>query len=414
MFIRLAVKSLFDRKGSVIVSLLAMSVSIFVLLGVEHIRHQTKENFSNTVSGVDLIVGGRTGSVNLLLYSVFRVGNPTNNIRWESYEKIASSRKVDWAIPISLGDSHKGYRVLGTSTDYFKYFSYGEKRLLEFRDGRPFRDLFDVVLGAEVARKLNYQLGDRLVLAHGVAATSFSLHDDRPFEVVGILNPTGTPVDQTLHVSLAGIEAIHIDWQHGVRVPGSTAPIDNFDDIDLQPKSITAFMLGLKEKMATFRFQRGVNNFKGEPLMAILPGVALSELWQMMGVLEKTLLLVSGLVFLAACLGVSAMLLASIRERLREIHLLRVIGAPPRFLFFLIELEAFFITFFGVLLGSVLLMSCLFLSRDYVIERFGLHISSSIFTYNSIYMILMVFLASFFVAAIPSCVSYLRARKGLD
>lgn len=414
MFIRLAIKSLLDRKGSVLVSLLAMSVSIFVLLGVEHIRHQTKENFSNTVSGVDLIVGARTGSVNLLLYSVFRVGNPTNNIRWESYEKITSSRKVDWAIPISLGDSHKGYRVLGTSTDYFQHFSYGKKRLLEFEDGRPFKDLFDVVLGAEVARKLNYRLGDRLVLAHGVAATSFSLHEDRPFEVVGILRPTGTPVDQTLHVSLAGIEAIHIDWQNGVRIPNSSAPIENFEVIDLQPESITAFMLGLKEKMATFRFQRGVNNYKGEPLLAILPGVALSELWQMMGVLEKTLLLVSVLVFLAACLGVSAMLLASIRERRKEIHLLRVIGAPPRFLFFLIELEAFLITLFGVILGSLLLMGCLLLSRNYLIETFGLHISVSIFTNNSFYMILMVFVASFIVAALPSCISYFRARKGLD
>ncbi|MDG1144294.1 MAG: ABC transporter permease, partial [Burkholderiales bacterium] len=162
MFIRLAIKSLLDRRGSVLVSLLAMSVSIFVLLGVEHIRHQTKENFSNTVSGVDLIVGARTGSVNLLLYSVFRVGNPTNNIRWDTYKKIASSRKVDWAIPISLGDSHKGYRVLGTSADYFRYFSYGDKRVLEFKEGRAFKDLFDVVLGAEVARKLNYRMGDRL------------------------------------------------------------------------------------------------------------------------------------------------------------------------------------------------------------------------------------------------------------
>ena len=414
MFIRLAIKSLLDRKSSVLVSLLAMSVSIFVLLGVEHIRHQTKENFSNTVSGVDLIVGARTGSVNLLLYSVFRVGNPTNNIRWETYEKVASSRKVDWAIPISLGDSHKGYRVLGTSTDYFKYFSYSDQQLLEFKDGRAFKDLFDVVLGAEVARKLNYQLGDRLVLAHGVAATSFSLHEDRPFDVVGILRPTGTPVDQTLHVSLAGIEAIHIDWQHGVRIPNSSAPIDNFDDIDLKPKSITAFMLGLKEKMATFRVQRGINNYKGEPLLAILPGVALSELWQMMGILEKTLLLVSALVFLAACLGVSAMLLASIRERQKEIHLLRVIGAPPRFLFFLVELEAFFITLFGVILGSLLLMGSLLVSRDYLVEKFGLHINVSIFTENSIHMILMVFLASFIAAALPSFVSYLRARKGLD
>ena len=134
----------------------------------------------------------------------------------------------------------------------------------------------------------------------------------------------------------------------------------------------------------------------------------------MMGILEKTLLLVSALVFLAACLGVSAMLLASIRERQKEIHLLRVIGAPPRFLFFLVELEAFFITLFGVILGSLLLMGSLLVSRDYLVEKFGLHINVSIFTENSIHMILMVFLASFIAAALPSFVSYLRARKGLD
>ena len=414
MFIRLAIKSLLDRRGSVLVSLLAMAVSIFVLLGVEHVRQQTKENFDNTVSGVDLIVGARTGSINLLLYSVFRVGNPTNNIRWESYERISTSSEVEWAIPFSLGDSHKGFRVLGTSSDYFKYFSYGKKRLLEFQEGSQFDQLFDVVLGAEVARKLNYNLGDKIVVAHGVAATSFSLHDDRPFEVVGILKPTGTPVDQTLHVSLAGIEAIHIDWKNGVKMPSAAGPIENFENIDLQPKSITAFMLGLKSRMATFRFQAAVNNFRHEPLMAILPGVALSELWQMMGALEKTLLLVSALVFLAACLGVSAMLLASIRERRNEIHLLRVIGASPRFLFFLIEVEALLITLLGVFLGGVLLLLCLTFSHNYVIDTFGLHIDSDIFTVGNFYLMVLVFSASIIIAALPSFIGYLRAAKDLD
>lgn len=411
MFTRLAVKSLLDRKGSVFLSLLAMSVSIFVLLGVEHIRHQAKESFSNTVSGVDLIVGARTGSLNLLLYSVFRIGNPTNNIRWETFEKVSSNKKVKWAIPFSLGDSHKGYRVLGTTTDYFEHFSYGSKRSLEFESGKAFNAVFDVVLGAEVAKKLKYKLDDKLVLAHGVAATSFSLHDDRPFRVVGILKATGTPVDQTVHVSLNGIEAIHIDWQQGVKMPNSNVTVEQLEGMDLQPKSITAFMVGLNSRMATFRVQRDINEYRGEPLLAILPGVALSELWEMVGVLESTLMLVSILVFIAACLGVSAMLLASIRERQKEIHLLRVIGAPPRFIFFLIELEALLITVLSVILGSALLISCLVFSRDYLISSFGLHIDIGIFTEGSLYLVLSVMAASLVVASIPSFFGYSNAKR---
>ena len=407
---KLAIQSLWDRKGSVILSLMAMTVSIFVLLAVENIRHQTKENFSNTVSGVDLIVGARTGSLNLLLYSVFRIGNPTNNIHWQTYEDIAKNAQVKWAIPISLGDSHMGYRVLGTSQAYFQHFSYGKRHYLEFEKGQPFEQVFDVVLGAEVAQKLGYQLGDRVVLAHGLAATSFSMHDDRPFKVVGILKPTGTPVDQTLHVSLQGIEAIHIDWQQGVKVANSGLSQSDIEQLNLQPKSITAFMLGLKSKIATFHVQRTINNYAPEPVVAILPGVALSELWRMIAVLENTLLLVSALVFIAACLGVSAMLLASIRERRREIQLLRIVGAPPIFLFLLIELEALIITLVSCVLGAGLLTTCLALLKDFFAAHYGLHIEINLFTQNSMYLLAAVVSASVVVAVIPSLSGYRKAR----
>lgn len=411
MFTTLALHSLLDRKGSVVLSLMAMSVSIFVLLGVEHIRHQTKESFSNTVSGVDLIVGARTGDLNLLLYSVFRIGSPTNTIRWETYQAIANHNNVKWAIPISLGDSHKGYRVLGTTQEYFRHFSYGKQHHLAFTRGRAFDQVFDVVLGAQVAKELSYRIGDKLILAHGIAATSFSIHDDRPFTVVGILAPTGTPVDQTLHVSLQGIEAIHMDWQQGVRIPGSTRSQAQVEQTDLEPKSVTALMLGLESKMTTFHVQRAINNYAEEPLLAILPGVALSELWQMMSFLENTLLLVSSLVFVAACLGVSAMLLSSIRERRREIQLLRVIGAPPYFLFLLIELEAVLITLLSCIMGTALVAVCLLLLRDYLVANFGLHIGANLFNEHSFSLIAALFVASIVVAAIPSFSGYRHARN---
>lgn len=411
MFAKLAMKSLINRKGSVVLTLMAMTVSIFVLLGVEHIRNQAKESFSNTVSGVDLIVGARTGSLNLLLYSVFRIGAPTNNISWQSFKAIASSPDVDWAIPISLGDSHKGYRVLGTTTDYFQYFSYGKQHKLRFDQGQVFSEVFDVVLGSDVAKQLLYKLGDKIVLAHGLANTSFSLHDDKPFKVVGILAPTGTPVDQTVHVSLQGIEAIHLGWQPGVKTSNSALTQEQLKQTDLEPKNITAFMLGLKSKIATFKVQRAINNYTKEPLLSILPGVALSELWQMMGILENTLLLISILVLVAAVLGLSAMLLSSIRERGREIQLLRVIGAPPSFLFFLIELEALLISMFSIIIGAGLLTVCLIVAQEFLLSQFGIYIDHNILSKNSLYLVAIVSISTLLAAAIPSLNAYKQAAN---
>lgn len=415
MFFRVARQSLQYRKGSAILTLLAISVSIFVLLGVEHIRTQAKSSFNKTISGTDLVVGSRTGEVNLLLYSVFRVGNATNNISWQSYLNIADDKNVAWSIPISLGDSHKGYRVMGTTQDYFTHFKYGKKTSLEFSRGDIFKNIYDVVLGAEVARKLGYKLGDELVLAHGIAHTSFSLHDDTPFQVVGILKATGTPVDQTLHISLEGMEAIHVDWKDGVKIPGKSTPVEELTQQQLTPKTITAFMLGLKSKIATFQMQRKINQYGKEPLMAILPGVALSQLWQMMGTLETTLRLVSLLVLIASLLGLSAVLLASIRERNNEIAILRSIGARPVFVFLLIQTEALLIALSGMLIATLALMVCIFVGQSYLAENYGLYINANFITIQSASILLGIIVGTLLVASIPAVKAYRRClHSGLN
>ncbi len=410
MFFRVALKSLLNRKGSVVMTLLAIGVAIFVLLGIEHIRHQARDSFASTVSGVDLIVGARTGSLNLLLYSVFRMGSPTDNISWETYREIAADKDVAWAVPISLGDSHKGYRVLGTTQDYFEHFSYGNKRKLEFSDGNQFSETYDVVLGAEVARALGYSLGQELILAHGVVSTAFNLHEGKPFTVVGILAPTGTPVDQTVHVSLEGIEAIHVGGQPEFGSPPAGTSRASAGQVELVPESITAFMLGLNSRMVTFRVQRQINEFSGEPLLAILPGVALTELWQMVGMFENVLRLISLLVLVAAVLGLGAVLLASVREREHEIRLLRVLGAPPYYLFFLMELEALLICLAGMLLGVVALYVCLAAIEDALFANFGLHLDPSVFTLEGAVIMLLVLAAALLAAAIPSMRVYSRAK----
>ena len=216
----LAWKSLMNRKGSVLLTLLAVALSVALFLGVDKARTGAREGFGNTISGTELIVGAPTGSVNLLLYSVFRMGSATAEISWPTYQEIAARPDVDWAVPISLGDSHRGFRVMGTTPDYFDHYKYGRNQDLLLAEGEQFEDLFDAVIGADVARELDYPLGSPMILSHGLGQADFgSGHENRPFRVVGILAPTGTPVDQTVHVSLEAITAIHVGWETGAKNP---------------------------------------------------------------------------------------------------------------------------------------------------------------------------------------------------
>ena len=348
--------------------MLTIAVSVALMLGVEKVRLHARASFANTVSGTDLIVGARSGSVQLLLYSVFRIGNATNNIGWDSYQEIAALPGVRWAIPISLGDSHRGYRVVGTSTDYFEHFRYADKRRLEFSSGEPFAETYDAVLGAEVARQLGYRNGDQLVVAHGIGAEGLlEKHDDKPFTVSGILAPTGTPVDRSVHVSLAGIEAIHINWNQ-VETDPTLARSAN----DLTPRSITAFMLGLDNRMLAFGLQRRINEFTGEPLLAIFPGVALQELWDLMRLAEQALRIVSVLVAAAAMAGLLAVSLAALNERRREMAILRSVGAGYPHVMGLLISESALLTAFGIGLGIALQNVLLLLLQPWIVESFGL------------------------------------------
>jgi putative ABC transport system permease protein len=374
--LRLALASLGNRRFTAWLTVFAIALSVCLLLAVERVRTEARASFANTISGTDLIVGARSGSVNLLLYSVFRIGNATNNIRWESYEQLAKHRQVKWAIPISLGDSHRGYRVMGTSTAYFEHYRYARTQQLQLSSGRTFADdPFEVVLGAEVAQALAYKLGDELVLAHGVAAISLLKHDDKPFKVVGILDRTGTPVDRTLHISLAGMEALHVDWQNGMPARGAAkVSADQARAMDLQPTQITAVLLGLNSKIATFSLQREINEFRGEPLLAILPGVALQELWSLMGTAEKALFVVSLFVVLTGLIGMLTAILTSLNERRREMAILRSVGARPWHIASLLIVEAFALALAGVLLGVLLLYVGIAGAQGFIQANYGLYL----------------------------------------
>lgn len=372
IILRLATQSLRNRALTATLTVLAIAVSVMLLLGVEKVRTGARQSFADTISGTDLVVGARSGSIQLLLYSVFRIGNATNNVTWKSYEDITKRPDVAWAVPISLGDSHRGFRVLGTTPEYFQRYKYRHGRGLVFTSGSPFSDLFDVVIGADVAKSLGYKVGDRIVVAHGVGSISFVEHQDKPFRVSGILEKTGTPVDRTLHVSLEAIEAIHVDWQNGMPTPGETISADEVRKMHLQPKAITAALIGLNSKLATFKLQRAINEYREEPLSAIIPGAALQELWGLVGTAETALSVVSAMVVATALLGMVTTILTTLNERRREMAILRSVGARPVTIVALLGTEAGLLTIVGVSLGVVLLYASLFLLAPFIDSMYGL------------------------------------------
>jgi len=407
--LRLALLSLWNRRLTAILTILGIALSVTLFLSVEKLRTGARDSFANTISGTDLIVGARAGDVQLLLYSVFRIGNATNNITWESYQDIAARREVDWIVPISLGDSHRGYRVVGTTTGFFEHYRYRRDTGLRFMAGEAFGDLFDTVIGADVAAALGYAVGDPIIVSHGTGRGAGAEHDDKPFRVTGILAKTGTPVDRAVYVGLEAIEAIHVDWQGGGRVEGLSIPVERVRNMDLTPKTVTAALVGLKSRITTFRFQRFVNEYDEEPLTAILPGVALSNLWSLVGVAERALSAVSLMVIVTALLGLVTTLLASLEERRREMAILRANGASPRTVSVLLTAESGIIALAGALLGLVFLYILLFTLQPLLDSRFGLYLKVDPPGIRECAILAFIVLAGIVAGLIPAWRAYRRS-----
>ena len=408
IILRLVWESIMNRKFTTILTILSIAVSTSLLLGVDKTRKSARASFINTISGTDLVVGARTGGIQLLLYSVFHIGDATANVTWRTVMDIKNRREVKWVVPISLGDSHRGYRVVGTSTEYFEKFKYRRNIPLKFSEGKKFSDLFDTVLGADVASSLNYKIGDKIVVAHGTGPISIGQdHGDTPFKISGILEYTGTPVDRAVHVSMEAIEAIHVGWETGTfSDQNNKKSPENLRKMNLTPKAVTALYVGLKSRMSTFSLQRWINTYRQEPITAILPGVIFGQLWSVIGNVEKALFIISTMVVFTAILGMIISILASLNERRREMAILRSIGAKPFQVFILFSMEATTIALLGVLIGFCSLYGILYLIQPFIENLTGLYMEITAPTWNEIVLMILIVGTSIIASIVPAFRAY--------
>ena len=404
MLLKLTFNSLYARLLTVAMTVFAISLSLMLYMSVEKLRTSAYTSFTDTISQTDLIVGARTSSVQLLLYSVFRIGNATNNITWESYEDVINKKEVAWSVPISLGDSHKGFRVMGTNSEFFKRYKFRGGQSIELEKGNNLDDLYDVIIGAGVAEKLNYSVGTPLIVSHGLQ--SFSDHDDQPFKVSGILAKTGTPVDNTVIVSLEAIEAIHVDWSTGAKIPGQITPVEEIRQMDLSPKNITAALIGVNSKLQIFQLQRWINEYPEESLSSILPGVALQELWRIVGVVENLLLGISVTVIFTTLIGMTAIIFSSLNERRREMAIWRAMGASPKVVIGLLMLEAFIISVMSIIVSTVMLFLTLYVLQPWIDNTYGILVNIEMLSFKDIYIFMLFIIAASLVSLIPAIRAY--------
>jgi len=440
----LALKSLRNRAFSTSLTVGSIALSVALMIGVENVRMGMRESFSNTISQTDLIVGTKGGTIQLLLYSVFGLGSPTENVSWEAYRQWAEHPAVAWTIPYSLGDSHRGFRVIGTNQDFHRHYRYRGGQEIALAEGRANVDLFDLTLGADVAAELNYALGDEISVTHGLGEVGFLNHDHMPFTVVGVLDKTFTPVDRAIYVTLEGMEAIHweggappasddehvheetdaataddehvheetdaataddghdeetdaataddehvhdeadaatADDGHDEETDAATADDEHVHDEavdlsieDVEVTQVTSFFVGMTSRRDVLQLQRQINDFENEPMMAVIPGVALNEMWQGLGYAETGLRLVTIFVVLVGLLGMLVSLYTSLNERRREMAILRAVGAGPNRIVSLLVLESVCLSAAGAIGGLALVYVLLSAGQSFVEAQVGLYI----------------------------------------
>lgn len=409
VFLNLALKSLKNRSLASILTVISIALSVTLLLSVERAKRAAEDGFTQTISQTDLIVGARSGPTQLILYTVFNMGNATHNISYQTYQDIKKNPAIDWTIPYSLGDGHRGFRVVGTTNDFFEHYRFRGDGKIELQEGKTLDGLWDVVIGADVARKLGYKLGQKIIVAHGVThGEGIQKHDDKPFTVVGIMKPTGTALDQSLYVSLEGIEAMHIDWKDGAApTPETAISADKIKKEDIKIDQITAFFLRTKSRIDTLRLQREINNYKEEPLLAIIPGVTLSELWHSLSYVEQVLKAISWMVVAVGFMAMLIALTTSLNERRREMAILRALGASTTKILALLVFESTLLTLAGIVLGTAIAMIGTAILRPWLEVEFGFYLEGGALGTTEIVYLMATLVGGILIGLIPAY----RAQK---
>jgi putative ABC transport system permease protein len=316
------------------VFLLAFGVGIIVFLLLA--QHQFQEKFTNNVKGIKMVIGAKGSPLQLILCNVYHIDVPTGNIPLADAEQISQMRRfVKKAIPLALGDSYKGFRIVGTNLDYPAHYK------VEVGEGKLWAKEMEVSIGAEVARKSNLKIGSRFAGAHGLEDNDIH-HEEHLYKVVGILKPSNTILDRLI---LTNIESVwHVHEEHNANMIDSTA--------EAKPKEITALLITqYTNPIAAINLPRIVNQIG--TLQAAQPAIEVNRLFELLGFSANILVIFARVIIAISALSIFIALFNALRERRYDLAIMRALGASKFKLFSQIILEGLILAILGALLGFV-------------------------------------------------------------
>ncbi|WP_299218165.1 FtsX-like permease family protein [uncultured Aquimarina sp.] len=316
-------------------------LATFVLQISKQLNHHLEKNSKP----FDMVIGAKGSPLQLVLSAILHIDNPTGNISLDEALRISKNPMIKEAILVSYGDNYRGYRILGTSDEYVR--KYGAT----LKEGKLNTKNFEAVFGAEVAKKLNLNIGSSFVSSHGLIQNEIEAHDEKPFVMTGILAPTGTVVDQLIITNLESIWKVHEHENEHIE----------YKKHKEEHKEITALLLNFRNPIGALQLSRSIN--KDSSLQAALPKFEIDRLLKFLGIGFQAINGIAMAILLVAGLSIFISLIKTVRERKHELALLRTYGATNFQLLKLVFLEALFLSLIGFVLGwfwgrvSILLFS---------------------------------------------------------
>lgn len=349
-----ALKSLFYRPLSTFLSVLLLSFGLGLIMVLLEARDRFEESFKRNIQGIDLVVGAKGSPLQLILSGVYHIDAPTGNISLAEFEKLQKNPQIKQAIPLSLGDNYRGYRIVGTNADYPALYQ------AEMERGRAFEKPLEAVIGARVAAQTGLKVGDQFAGNHGLQAESEDSHEHQAYTVTGIMQANGSVLDQLILTPLESVWLVHHHPEHDQDHPDDHG--HHHDDLPpYEEREISVGLLRFSNPMATLRLPRQINQQTN--MQAALPAIEINRLFSLADNAIDFLQALGLLLLLLAGISVFTALLQSLKDEEAQLAFLRALGSPRRAIFG-------FILSKGLLLSSAGFLGALVLSQ---LALWGIH-----------------------------------------
>lgn len=331
--IAFAWRYLWSRPLAAALNLLLLSLGLASITFLLLVSHQLSHAFERDLAGIDVVVGAKGSPMQLILSGVFHLDVPTGNVPLAAIKALETHPQVAKVIPISIGDSFRGYRIVGTTGEYLKHYE------AKIQQGAMWTQPMQTVIGAQVARQTGLKVGDRFAGTHGLGGGG-DVHEKTPYTVVGILASSGTVLDRLLLTATESVWKVH----------ETDTALDAEDQKILEEeREVTLALIQYKTPLAAVTFPRFINTTT--EMQAAAPAFEITRLLSMVGIGTDVLRAFAGVLLLTAGLSVFIALWSAVRERRADLALLRMLGAPPRKIAGLLLVEALWLALLATVLG---------------------------------------------------------------